>query len=67
MTDGDRVYPGDGDIPIDQLFAVLREIGYNGPVSLELFNEELWGQDPFAVAKTGYEKSRRWLEGQETR
>jgi sugar phosphate isomerase/epimerase len=63
MTDGDRVYPGDGDIPIDELFAVLREIGYGGPVSLELFNEELWSEDPFTVAKTGYEKSQRWFTG----
>jgi sugar phosphate isomerase/epimerase len=62
MTDGDRVYPGDGDIPIDGLFRVLRETGYQGPVSLELFNPELWGQDPFQVARTGYEKSRKWLD-----
>jgi 2-keto-myo-inositol isomerase len=62
MTDGDRVYPGDGDIPIADLFAVLEEIGYRGPVSLELFNEELWTQDPYQVARTGYEKSRRWFE-----
>ena len=61
MTDGDRVYPGDGDIPIDDLFAVLAETGYDGPVSLELFNPELWAQDPYQVAKTGYEKSRRWF------
>jgi sugar phosphate isomerase/epimerase len=63
MTDGDRVYPGDGDIPVDELFAVLREIGYAGPISLELFNEELWAQDPFAVVQTGYEKSARWFAG----
>ena len=61
MTDGDRVYPGDGDIPIDDLFAVLKEVGYTGPVSLELFNAELWAQDPYQVAKTGFEKSRRWF------
>lgn len=61
MTDGDRVYPGDGEIPIAELFAVLAETGYQGPVSLELFNEELWAQDPFEVAKTGFEKSRRWF------
>lgn len=61
MTDGDRVYPGDGDIPLDELFAVLDEIRYDGPVSLELFNESLWARDPFEVAKTGYEKSQRWL------
>jgi 2-keto-myo-inositol isomerase len=62
MTDGDRVYPGDGDIPIDELFGVLKQTGYSGPVSLELFNEELWGQDPYQVAKTGFEKSRRWFD-----
>jgi 2-keto-myo-inositol isomerase len=61
MTDGDRVYPGDGDIPIDDLFRILAEIGYRGPVSLELFNEHLWAQDPYQVARTGFEKSRRWF------
>jgi 2-keto-myo-inositol isomerase len=61
MTDGDRVYPGDGDIPIAQLFEVLAETGYAGPVSLELFSEELWGQDPYQVAKTGFQKSQRWF------
>jgi hypothetical protein len=30
--------------------------------SLELFNEALWAQDPYAVAKTGFEKSRPWFE-----
>lgn len=63
MTDGDRVYPGDGDIPIDPLFEVLETTGYSGPVSLELFNEELWAQDPYQVARRGFEKSRRWFEG----
>ena len=61
MTDGDRVYPGDGDIPVDDLFAALRETGYAGPVSLELFSEDLWAQDPYEVARTGFEKSRRWF------
>lgn len=63
MTDGDRVYPGDGDIPIAQLFETLGETGYQGPVSLELFNEALWAEDPYRVAKTGFEKSARWFQG----
>jgi sugar phosphate isomerase/epimerase len=62
MADGDRVYPGDGNIPVDALFHVLEEIGYAGVVSLELFSEELWRQDPFAVARTGFRKSERWLQ-----
>ncbi len=61
MGDEDRVYPGDGDIPLETLFAALAETGYDGPLSLELFNEELWGQDAYQVARTGFEKSRRWF------
>jgi sugar phosphate isomerase/epimerase len=61
MTDSDRVYPGDGDIPLEELFAVLAETGYRGPVSLELFNVALWAQDPYRVARTGFEKSERWF------
>lgn len=63
MTDGDRVYPGDGDIPLAELFAALAETGYTGPVSLELFSEELWTRDPYEVARVGFEKSRRWFDG----
>jgi len=62
MRDGDRVYPGDGDIPIQALFDVLAETGYAGPVSLELFSETLWAQDPLAVAMTGFAKSRAWFQ-----
>lgn len=61
MTDGDRVYPGDGDIPLDEMIAALRETGYQGPLSLELFNPEYWAQDPAHVVRTGWEKSRRFF------
>jgi sugar phosphate isomerase/epimerase len=61
MTDADRVYPGDGNIPLDEMFGVLQEIGYNGAVSLELFNAQYWAQDPYEVVRTGFEKSKRWL------
>jgi 2-keto-myo-inositol isomerase len=62
MNDGDRVYPGDGDIPLDEMFGVLKEIGYRGAVSLELFNAQYWAQDPYEVVRTGFEKSKRWLD-----
>jgi 2-keto-myo-inositol isomerase len=61
MGDSDRVYPGEGNIPLDEMFAALEAIGYAGPVSLELFNEEYWAQDPYAVVRTGFEKSKRWF------
>jgi len=62
MKDSDRVYPGDGDIPLAELFAALKDTGYAGPVSLELFNEDLWNEDPYEVTRTGFQKSRRWFQ-----
>jgi sugar phosphate isomerase/epimerase len=62
MSDADRVYPGDGDIPLDEMLETLRAMQYRGPVSLELFNREYWEQDPAQVVQTGFEKSRRFFE-----
>lgn len=58
IKDADRIYPGDGVAPLNQLFRDLRDIGYRGYLSLELFNAELWKLDPVTVARTGLEKMR---------
>jgi 2-keto-myo-inositol isomerase len=58
ITDAQRVYPGDGVAPLKEFFRDLREIGYRGMLSLELFNRDYWRQDPLAIAKTGLEKLR---------
>jgi 2-keto-myo-inositol isomerase len=58
ITDAHRVYPGDGIAPLDQAFRTLRDIGFRGALSLELFNRDYWKQDPLTVAKTGLEKTR---------
>jgi 2-keto-myo-inositol isomerase len=55
-SDADRVYPGDGVAPLEQLFRDLRDIGYKGALSIELFNRDLWKQDPQVVATTGLKK-----------
>ena len=59
MTDADRVYPGDGIAPLPQLFRDLREVGYAGPISIELFNVEYYKQDTMLVARTAFEKTRQ--------
>jgi 2-keto-myo-inositol isomerase len=41
-ADSDRILPGDGDIPLAPVVLRLREIGYAGHVSVELFNPQLW-------------------------
>lgn len=54
--DAHRVYPGDGVLPLTQLLGDLRDIGYTGPLSLELFRKEHYEMDPAVVARTGLEK-----------
>jgi 2-keto-myo-inositol isomerase len=63
QRDPDRVMPGEGVINLQRFCELLIQIGYTGFVSLELFREDLWQQDPLAVARTGLEKMRRVCEG----
>jgi 2-keto-myo-inositol isomerase len=58
ITDAHRVYPGDGVAPLREILRTLRDIGFRGMLSLELFNREYWTQDALAVARTGLEKMR---------
>jgi 4-hydroxyphenylpyruvate dioxygenase len=41
-ADGDRILPGDGDIPLGPVIDALRAIEYAGFVSLELMNPQIW-------------------------
>jgi 2-keto-myo-inositol isomerase len=58
QRDPDRVMLGDGAIDLTAEIAVLKEKGYAGAVSLELFNPQLWEQDPREVLKMGLERMR---------
>ena len=62
LEDADRVYPGDGIAPLAAIFRTLRDVGFPGPVSLELFNPSYWEQDALTVAKTGLEKLKAIVE-----
>ncbi len=62
QSDKDRVYPGDGILPLSEMVQILRDVGYNGYISLELFNPEYWEQDPRTVARVGLEKMKAVLE-----
>jgi len=60
LRDSDRVFPGKGIIPLKELLGVIiNEKGYDGPLSLELFNEDYWEQNPVEVAEEG----KRAVEG----
>jgi sugar phosphate isomerase/epimerase len=58
LSDKDRIYPGEGVLPLTDTLRTLYRIGYRGGLSLELFRQEHWDADPNAVAKTGVEKMR---------
>lgn len=59
LTDGDRVYPGDGVCPLPEILRTLRNTGFRGGLSLELFNRSYWNSvDARTIARTGLAKTR---------
>ena len=58
MEDKDRVYPGDGVAPVSQILEDLYIKQSPVVLSLELFNRQLWAQDPETVARTGLRKMK---------
>ncbi len=61
QNDADRIYPGDGAAPMNQIYADLKAMGGVKYLSLELFNRTYWQQDALEVAKTGLEKMKQFL------
>ncbi len=62
ITDAHRVFPGDGVAPLGPLFRTLRETGFRGMLSLEVFNREYWNQDALYIARSGFEKTREAVQ-----
>ncbi|MEI7687191.1 MAG: sugar phosphate isomerase/epimerase [Planctomycetota bacterium] len=50
-TDADRILPGDGDFRFEPIVQLLRDMNYQGYVSLELMNPMIWRADPKQVAE----------------
>jgi sugar phosphate isomerase/epimerase len=61
IKDADRVFPGDGVAPLAAIFRDLRDAGFHGTLSIELFNPNYYRQDPKQVARTALEKTRAIL------
>ncbi|HLR32943.1 MAG TPA: sugar phosphate isomerase/epimerase, partial [Fodinibius sp.] len=56
LEDKHRVYPGDGVLPLPDILRDLKQTGYRGCISLELYNPNYWEQDLQEVAQTGHQK-----------
>ena len=61
--DHSRVLPGEGHLDLKQWVTLLKKIGYDKWLSLELFNEALWARDPKEVARRGLESMKAVAEG----
>jgi 2-keto-myo-inositol isomerase len=58
LNDGNRIYPGDGVAPLRQILRGLRDSGFHGHLSLELFNKEYWARSADDNLRTAMEKIR---------
>ncbi|MBE0652865.1 MAG: sugar phosphate isomerase/epimerase, partial [Bacteroidales bacterium] len=58
QKDKDRVYPGDGVAPMRQILTDLYHSGGSKVLSVELFNESYWQEDPLVVAQTALRKMK---------
>ena len=64
--DSDRVYPGDGILPLAEMLRGLTRLGYKGYLSVELFNPTYWKQNLTKVARIAREKTEAIIRSSET-
>lgn len=61
ITDANRLFPGDGVIPLNEIIGAVRNIGFDGVASVEIFRPEYWQRDPLGVAREAKAKAQRVL------
>jgi 4-hydroxyphenylpyruvate dioxygenase len=61
VTDSGRILPGEGDIDLAPVLQHLRQINYQGCVSLEILNPQLWLIPPLQMGEIGITCLRRLL------
>jgi 2-keto-myo-inositol isomerase len=62
IDDSHRVYPGEGVAPLDDILRTMFANGFNGALSLELFNKSYWEQPADQVARTGLAAMKQSVE-----
>lgn len=64
QQDGDRVFPGEGVAPLTEIAQTLRDTGFTGTFSLEIFNRnyvQKW-PEPLDMLRVAYRKMRDSLQ-----
>lgn len=62
LNDGSRIYPGDGVAPYRQILRDLRDSGFRGHLSLELFNRDYWTKSADENLKTAMTRIRATVQ-----
>lgn len=63
LKDADRVLPGEGVCPFQQVIPKLYHAGFRGGLSVELFNQEYWNtMDAKTLLRQSYEKTYTVIE-----
>jgi len=58
LTDAERVFPGEGICPYDEVIPKLYKAGFRGGFSVELFNRSYWNSmDAETILKESYERT----------
>jgi len=66
LTDAQRLLPGAGVIPLQELVERLEALGYRGVYSVELFRPEYWTWEPRRLARAAWSSLGALLAGIET-
>ena len=62
LRDEDRLYPGEGVIDLGGFCRVLKDKGYEGPLSVELINPKLWETaSPKEMASKAWESLKPYV------
>ncbi|MBC7327038.1 sugar phosphate isomerase/epimerase [bacterium] len=61
LTDADRLLPGEGVAPLRELLENLKQVGYEGWFSIEIFNPQHQARPPLEVCKEAIERAKGLL------
>jgi 2-keto-myo-inositol isomerase len=64
LTDAHRLLPGLGILPLKEIIAAFKRIGYDANASVEIFRPEYWERDPFELAREAKTAVERVLRNQ---
>jgi len=59
LEDRHRLLPGLGILPLQNMIAAFRKIGYDKVASVEIFRPEYWERDPFELARDAHAATER--------